>query len=206
MKNISGFFLSPIVRNLYTYSDYMLLLEQLVREGKATGLNQSESYVHYTKLNLHRTQRLNKTVVLNEDLKTAIMDISTPQTWYVITEAWCGDAAQILPVFSYAAALNPVITLQLMLRDENLDLMDQYQTRGGRSIPKLIVVDQDFNELFNWGPRPAAAQEMLYAYKANPVKTYGEFSEDMQRWYIADKTQTLQKELLLLIQAVSAAK
>jgi len=202
MKNISHLFQNGIVRNLYTYSDYMLLLEQVVREGRTTGPKQSEDLTHYTKLNLHRMQRLNKTLVLNEDLKNAVGEIQIPQTWYILTEAWCGDASQILPIINFAAGMNAAIDVKLLLRDENLDLMDGYLTTGGRSIPKLVAVDQDFNELFNWGPRPAGAQALLYAYKANPSKSYSEFSEEIQRWYIADKGQSIQNELLTLVEGV----
>ena len=202
MNNISNLFQPGIVRNLYSYSDYMLLLEQVVREGGTTGPKQSADLTHYTKLNLHRTQRLNKTFVLNEDLKSAMQEIQIPQTWYILTEAWCGDAAQILPIINFAAGMNAAIDVKLLLRDENLDLMDGYLTRGGRSIPKLVAVDQDFNELFNWGPRPAGAQALLHAYKANPLKSYSEFSEEIQRWYIADKGQSIQNELLTLVEGV----
>lgn len=202
MKNISHLFQTGIVRNFYTYSDYMLLMEQVVREGRTTGATQSEDLTHYTKLNLHRMQRINKTVVINEDLKNAMAEIQIPQTWYILTEAWCGDAAQILPILNFAAEMSPVVDVKLLLRDENLDLMDGYLSGGARSIPKLVAVDRDFNELFTWGPRPAGTQALLYAYKANPAKSHSEFSEEIQRWYIADKGQSVQKELITLVSGV----
>lgn len=202
MAGLSHLFLSGIVRNTYTYSDYMLLMEQVVRENRTTGPKQSDEMNYYTKLNLARMQRLNKTVVLTEEFKAAVAGLTIPQNWYVLTEAWCGDAAQSLPVISAAASLNPAINLQLLLRDENPDLMDAYLTNGGRSIPKLIAVDSGFNEVFNWGPRPAGAQTLLHEYKANPVKSYKEFSEDIQRWYIADKSLSVQRELQVLLEGV----
>jgi hypothetical protein len=183
----------------YSYSDYMRLMEQVVREGRTTGPKQSESLNHYTKLNLHRMQRLNKTVVLTPDFIQALQEIKIPQTWYVLTEAWCGDAAQALPIFATAALNNPLIDLRLLLRDENPGLMDLYLTNGARSIPKLIALDQDFNELFQWGPRPAGAQLLLMAYKQNPSASYELFSEQIQRWYNLDKTLSIQKEILDLL-------
>lgn len=206
MKNLSDLFQSGIERKIYSYSDYMLLMELVVMEQRTTGPKQSEDLNHYTKLNLHRMQRLNKTVVLSESLKVAINQIQFPQTWYVLTEAWCGDAAQNIPVLAAIAKLNPLIDLQLLLRDENLDIMDQYLTNGGRSIPKLIGADGEFNEIFNWGPRPAGAQLMLKQYKENPVKPYKEFAEDIHKWYAADKTQSMQKELLAILEGVSVEK
>jgi hypothetical protein len=139
-------------------------------------------------------------------LRAAVGQIDFPQTWYILTEAWCGDAAQILPAIVAASLSNPLITVRLLLRDENSELMDAYLTNGGRSIPKLIAVDDDFNELFTWGPRPAGAQALLLEYKANPMKSYSEFSEDIQRWYIADKTESPQIELQALLEAVGVDK
>ena len=59
--------------------------------------------------------------------------------WLVLTEAWCGDAAQSLPIINKMAEVSDNITLRLILRDENLDVMDQFLQNGrSRSIPKLI--------------------------------------------------------------------
>jgi hypothetical protein len=202
MTNLSDLFLNGIDRNTFSYPEYMQLMERLVLEKRTTGPKQSEDLAHYTKMNLQRMQRLNKTVVLNEDLVSLITKVHEPQTWYILTEAWCGDAAQLLPVFAAMARINPLINIQLLLRDENPDFMDIYLTNAARSIPKLVALDSEFNELFQWGPRPAGAQQLLYDYKANPEKTYKVFSEEIQRWYIADKTQSVQAEMLSLLQGV----
>ena len=206
MKNVANLFPLPVTETAYSYADYMLLMEKVVLENRTTGPKQSEDLAFYTKLNLARMQRLNKKVVLNEDLKAKVIQIEIPQTWYILTEAWCGDAAQNIPVLAAAALPNPLITVKLLLRDENPELMDAYMTNGGRSIPKLIAVDVDFNELFTWGPRPAGANELMLAYKANPVQTLKEFVEDIQRWYIADKTKSMQKELTEILEGVFAEK
>ncbi len=200
MKSIAYLFENGIVRNMYTYPEYMLLMEQVVAEGKTTGPQQSEELSYYTKLNLHRMQRLNKTVELTPALREAIGKIKVRQTWFILTEAWCGDAAQIIPVLATAAKANSLIEMKFLLRDENHDLMNLYLTNGGRSIPKLISVDSQYHELFNYGPRPAGALKLLAEYKANPEKTYKAFSEDIQRWYLADKTQSIQNELTALLE------
>lgn len=206
MKSLSDLFQNGADRKIYSYPDYMLLMELVVMEQRTTGPAQSEELAHYTKLNLHRMQRLNKTVVLRESLKSAIKQIQLPQTWYVLTEAWCGDAAQNIPVLAALAKLNPLVDLQLLLRDENPDLMDLYLTNGGKSIPKLIAVDSACHELFNWGPRPSGAQLLMEKYKENPVKSYKEFAEDIHKWYAADKTLSLQKELQDILEGVLTDK
>ncbi|REA58639.1 thioredoxin family protein [Dyadobacter luteus] len=206
MKNVAELFTLPVTESAYSYADYMLLMEKVVAENRTTGPNQSDDLSYYTKLNLARMQRLNKKVTISEELKEMVGQISVPQTWYILTEAWCGDAAQNIPVLAAAALSNPSITVKLLLRDENPELMDAYLTNGGRSIPKLIAVDHEFNELFTWGPRPAGAQELMLQQKANPAKSLKEFVEDIQRWYIADKTESVQKEMVEILEGVFAEK
>ena len=202
MKNVSELFPLSVTETAYSYADYMQLMEKVVLENRTTGPKQSEDLSFYTKLNLSRMQRLNKKVTITEELKNAINKIEVPQTWYILTEAWCGDAAQNIPVIASAVLPNSLITVKLLLRDENLKIMDNFLTDGGRSIPKVIVVDEDFNELFTWGPRPEGAQKLMLEYKANPVKSYKEFAEDVQRWYISDKAESVQKELTLILEGV----
>jgi len=181
--------------SVYTYPDYIALIESLVKEGKTTGPSQTEALAHYTKLNLARMQRLNKTVQIKKSLEETIKSIQSPQKWYVLTEAWCGDAAQSIPVIAKLAELNPQITLQLLLRDDNPEVMDQYLTNGGRSIPKLIVLDADDNEIFNWGPRPAGAQAVFNEFKKEPGRPFAELAEAIQKWYNSDKTYSIQDEI-----------
>ena len=206
MKNVANLFPLPVTENAYSYADYMHLMEKVVAENRTTGPKQSEDYAYYTRLNLSRMQRLNKKVDIIEELKDAVSQIQTPQTWYILTEAWCGDAAQNIPVLVAASIPNPFITVKLLLRDENPNIMDVYLTNGGKSIPKLIAVDAEFNELFTWGPRPAGAQKMLAEYQANPTKPYMEFAEDIQRWYITDKSESIQKELSEILEGVLLEK
>ncbi len=206
MKNIAELLPEQVTEKAYAYADYMHLMETVVAENRTTGPKQSEEYAYYTKLNLARMQRLNKKTEINENLQSAIEQVRVPQTWYILTEAWCGDAAQNVPVLAAAATYNPDITIKLLLRDENPELMDAYLTNGGRSIPKLIAVDDDFNELFTWGPRPAGANALMLRQKAEPTKTLKEYVEDMQRWYIADKTESIQKELTGILAGVFAEK
>lgn len=206
MKNVADLFTLPVTESACSYADYMLLMEKVVAENRTTGPKQSDDLSYYTKLNLARMQRLNKKVTISEELRDLVSQISVPQTWYILTEAWCGDAAQNIPVLAAAALSNPSITVKLLLRDENPVLMDAYLTHGGRSIPKLVAIDQEFNELFTWGPRPAGAQELMLQQKENPAKTVKEFVEDIQRWYIADKTESVQKEMVEILEGVFAEK
>lgn len=196
MNAVKNIFSPENIRQSYTYPEYLALMDQVVAEKRTTGPQQSPELAEYTRLNQYRMHRLDKTVHLALDLQQLAFQISMPQTWYMLTEAWCGDAAQNLPVIAKVAQLNPHITLTLLLRDEHPEIMDVYLTHGGKSIPKLIAVSNEGTELFTWGPRPEALQEVVEAYKANPDRPYAEFLEEVQRWYNADKTESVQRELV----------
>jgi hypothetical protein len=184
-----------------SYEDYRDHIDELLAQGKVTGPQQSESLAEYTKLNVARMRRIDKTIEILPEVKQVIKSIEKPQTWIVITEGWCGDAAQIVPVFNALAKLNGKINLQLVLRDDNLELMDQYLTNSkSRSIPKLIVTEADtLQELFNWGARPKALQDKVDEMKANNV-SFDEIKEMLHGWYAKDKTFTTQKELTALFE------
>ncbi|MGI9543233.1 MAG: thioredoxin family protein [Cyclobacteriaceae bacterium] len=183
-----------------SYDQYSELIEDLVAQNSTTGPNQSESMIGYTRLNSQRMKRVYKTTKILPELAQAVAKITIPSYWIVLTEAWCGDAAQSIPVLSKLADLGDNIELKLLLRDEHLDLMTKYLTDGARAIPKLVwMAKENFQEVATWGPRPAPAQELLKSYKGNPEETYDQFSEKLQRWYNQDKTETLQLELLSMI-------
>ena len=177
------------------HQEYLDLVEELLAENKTTGDDHSESMIHYTKMNFQRMKRWQTKGQLDEKTIEKIKGIKAPQKWVVLTEGWCGDAAHSVPFIAKMAEANTNISLEVKLRDENLDLMDQYLTNGGRSIPKLIAFDETGNELFNWGPRPAQMQEFVLESKENEVP-YSEYNVGLQKIYNADKGQSIQKEII----------
>ncbi len=182
------------------YNAYMDLLERLMAQGKTTGPNQSEDYLNYAKLNLARMHRLNKTGTLSTDLKEALKQIKDDFIFLVLTEGWCGDAAQNLPTMHLIEQECMNIELKLLFRDENLELMDQYLTNGTRSIPKLICLEKNtLKEVFNWGPRPAAVQHIMLELKEKGADKK-EKAEKIHSWYAEDKTLSLQNEMKTLIE------
>jgi len=199
-KNIDALYVSKGI----SYEEYRRMIDSFIMIGKSTAKKDSENLLEYSKLNVVRMNRLDKTVELIPGLKHTVEQIDAPQKWIVLTEGWCGDAAQTIPVFDKIAKLNSNIQLKFLLRDENIELMDQYLTNGkSRSIPKLIAIDENNKELFNWGPRPKTLQEMFYHMKANAISN-DTIKEEMHRWYAKDKTVTTQMEILNLLKEVCA--
>ena len=83
------------VKKAMDYSEYNLLFQQLVEESRTTG-EQSQDKIDYTKLNFSRRKRLDKTSKISEESIEVFKNIFKKQTWLVISEPWCGDAAQKL--------------------------------------------------------------------------------------------------------------
>ena len=148
-------------------------------------------------------KRLDKTIKLTDETSIEIKNLQEPQTWLVITEGWCGDAAQNLPVINKIAALNKNIHLKLVLRDNHLELMELFLTNGGRAIPKLIALDTNNNVLNTWGPRPTIATKIVADYKVENGSLDAEFKQNLQVWYNKNKGQNVQEDFVKLLQKAS---
>ncbi len=121
-----------------------------------------------------------------------------PHNILVVTEPWCGDSLAIFPVvaklFTKAGC-----DIRVVRRDEHTNLIDQYLTNGGRAIPIVIVLDEEFNERFYWGPRPAPAQAIVTEHKA--AVAAGEIEKadvhkKVRAFYARDHGNTIVSELV----------
>lgn len=200
MKNI----IAKALFKSHTYAEYRKLVSDLLVNGQSTGGEQSESLTNYSKLNDARMNRLDKTIKLTDEVVSKLENLDHRYIWLVISEGWCGDAAQILPVINkMALASNKKIDLRIVLRDENEELMNQYLTNGGKAIPKVIVICKEAGIVrADWGPRPKAASELMANYK----KEFGVIDEkiktDLQLWYLADKGISVQEELMQITEDI----
>lgn len=190
--------------NSYSYVEYRKLVTDLLSEGKSTGNQQSESLTNYSKLNEARMNRLEKTVTIADETIDKLQNLDYHYIWLVISEGWCGDAAQILPVLNkMAAASEKKIDLRIVLRDENDELMNQYLTNGGRAIPKVIVICKEAGIVrTDWGPRPKGASELMSNYKRDFGVIDEKIKTDLQLWYLADKGLSTQQELLEIMEKI----
>ncbi len=186
--------------NGYTYSDYRKLVEKLAAEGGTTGPEPTAERQDFTKLNAQRMHRLDKTMTVPEYVKARLEGLRCHIHWLVLSESWCGDAAQNLPVLAKMAECSPMINLRILLRDEHLDIMDRFLTNGGRSIPKLIILDTNFNVTATWGPRPAEIQQQVLENKHSGRVPYSEFALVVQKWYMHNKGLALMEEMLLTME------
>jgi hypothetical protein len=154
--------------------------------------------IEFTRLNRHRARRIAHTYRVSSELHALLRRIEAPQLWMVLTEPWCGDSAQCLPYIAAMAETTDRIELRILLRDDNLDIMDLYLTDGKRSIPLLIAFAADGRELFRWGPRPAAAQEVFAAARAEGLEK-PRVLERLHLFYGRDRGRALEAEFVRLL-------
>ena len=199
---------NPVKESLapaYTYLEYRQIVSDFLKKGMSSGLQQSEELTQYSLLNETRMNRLQKTIQLPLPIVSKLQSLRRKYIWLVIAEGWCGDAAQLLPVFEKMATVADNITLKIVFRDENESLINLFLTNGSKSIPKLIVLDATtLDVLADFGPRPKAATELVADYKKKHGVIDLEIKTQLQLWYFNDKGISTQNEVLALMEAVDA--
>ena len=184
----------------FSYLEYKGFFEELVNQGTTTGLNPSDSLIEYTKLNWSRANRVDKKFKPLAETSAFLKNFNRQIKLKIITEPWCGDAAQIVPVLAGLAELSDNFETEIVLRDENEELINRHLTNGGKSIPIAVIIDAETDEVLgHWGPRPIIAQQMVMDYKTKPENerfSYGDFVQEMQQWYNKDKTASIQNEFI----------
>ncbi len=182
-------FVAQALFRSHSYPEYRKLMADLLKEGKSTAVEQTEERTHYSELNEARMHRLDKTIKITEENSAKLKTLNKSYLWIVLTESWCGDAAQILPILNkMVLEANQKIELKLALRDENEDLMNHFLTNKAKAIPKLIIIDKATGSVVgNWGPRPQGAIDLIESYK----EKFGLIDEtaktELQLWYLHDK-------------------
>src|SRR4051812_34707057 len=106
-KSIDESFIAKAI----SYDEYRRMIDAFIMIGKSTAKKDSDNLLEYSKLNVVRMNRLDKTIEVIPELKQVVEQIDKTETWVILTEGWCGDAAQTIPVFDKLAKLNSNIQL-----------------------------------------------------------------------------------------------
>lgn len=191
------------LQNSCNYTEYRAKVSQLLTEGKSSGNEQSEDLLHYSQLNEVRMNRLDKTLVVPEEVKNTLGNLNKKYIWLVLAEGWCGDAAQLLPIMHKMDEVVASSDLRIVFRDENDSLMQEFLTNGGRAIPKLIILNADSHEvLAAWGPRPEGATRLIKEFKAKFGVVNEEAKTELQKWYLHDKGLSTMEEITKIMLAL----
>lgn len=198
MANYSNIF----VNEARSYTKYKELIASLLAEGKTTNGDNSAEMQYFTTLNVQRMNRIEKTAVLIGPFIQVIQKLEKKYNLLVISEGWCGDAAQIVPLFQKMTEIAPEkFDLRFIFRDEHLSVMDQFLTNGTRSIPVLLLLDGTGELILKWGPRPGILQQLLNVWRIETPE-HDIWSEKLHLWYGRDRTHTTQLELTALLESL----
>ena len=196
-----------------TYAAYIENVNALIAQGKASTNDASndEEHLHFTQLNQSRMKRLDKTIHLSSETIAALAQWNLSVYFLVISEGWCGDAAQILPVINKMTEVNTHLKMRIIYRDEHLNIIDRYLTNGGRAVPIILIVKQEGGiVLGQYGPRPDELSKIMAARKilerqlpVHEQKAFFEESKTLaQKWYNENKTIDIQKELVAVLKKI----
>jgi hypothetical protein len=117
----------------------------------------------------------------------------------VLSEDWCGDAVNIVPIVAKLADAVSNMDLRILARDENLDIMDAHLTNGkSRSIPIVILLDPKFHECGWWGPRPRALQKWVVEQGMSLPKE--ERYREIRTFYARDRGLTTMREIVEMLE------
>lgn len=175
---------------------YLEAMAEWTASETHSGPEASDKLAEYTALNAVRMKRVGKTYKMSEAMTELLQSgACNGQHWVVITESWCGDAAQSGPLISRLAEVAGV-TLEWVLRDGSNGIIDDFLTNGGKSIPVWIVADANGEVLGTWGPRPNTVKNMVAEYKAQPEPKppYAEYAAEIQLWYARNRGKEFEAE------------
>jgi len=195
---VNQFFIDQRPQNGLTFAEYFDAMKQ-----KTNAINLSKEDLidlEHVKLNYQRSSRILRTHKINDNLFHLIKQISSLQIWMLLTEDWCGDSAQNIPYIVKMAECNSMINLRILLRDQNTDIIDLYLSdSNSRSIPKLVAFNENGDELFQWGPRPKEAQELVRKLKSEGLSKE-EYILQLHLWYGKNRRKNLELEFIQIIE------
>lgn len=125
-----------------------------------------------------------------------------PRNLLVLSEDWCGDAVNTVPLMAALADAVPQFELRILARDRNLDLMDEHLSDGARAIPVIIAYDDEFRELGWWASRPAPLQAWVMSEGKAMAKE--ERYKEVRRWYANDRGRTTLAEIVAMLEKTAA--
>lgn len=148
-------------------------------------------------------EALYKRAAIPEEILKRAQMLQQPWHLLVLSEDWCGDSMNSLPLVARLTEGSPAIDMRIIGRDTNPDLMSSHLTGTSRSIPVIILLDNDYVERAWWGPRPRPLQE--WVVKLGLALPKDDRYREVRTWYARDHGLTTLNELLDTIEGAELA-
>lgn len=184
------------------YWEKSISFEAYVETGKQRlaypATQQETDYKQYYELGIQRIDRTLKKYIPDADQLKELEAKGFDGKILIISEVWCGDASATVPALvKFFEGKNEA---RIFLRDSDKSLISQFLTNGTESIPKVIILDKDFNVKNSWGPRPQYGKELLMKHKADPENYPKDlFYNDLQMYYAKNRGKDAVQEILELL-------
>jgi thioredoxin family protein len=146
---------------------------------------------------------LYKRAVVPEAILARSKTLGQPWHLLVLSEEWCGDSINTLPLVARLAEAMPGVDMRILGRDSNSDLMNAHLTGTSRSIPVIMLLDGDYVERGWWGPRPRPLQE--WVIKEGLALPKDDRYREVRTWYARDHGVTSLTELLDMMEGAELA-
>ena len=135
-----------------------------VAEHRISVQNPEDDHNEYYELGLQRMNRTLKTFKIDEEQLNVLKSKNFKGKILIITEPWCGDASATVPaVAKFFEAAD--VEVKIFLKDSDTTLIEQFLTNGTQSIPKILILEENFEVKNVWGPRPKFGNELLKKFK-----------------------------------------
>jgi hypothetical protein len=181
-------------KNAISFDEYLKESERRIKNPDET-----DEHNEYYELGLQRMNRTLKTFKIDEEQFEVLKSKKFGGKILIISEPWCGDASATVPVivkFFEAGGTE----VKIFLRDSDVSLINQFLTDGAQSIPKILILDNDFSVKNSWGPRPKHGTELLKKFKENPeIYPRENFYNDIQVYYAKNRGKDVITEILEMI-------
>ncbi len=160
------------------------------------GAKRLSDFMASAEQNREMWQSIHARASVNDDILELARQLPAKRHLLVLVEDWCGDAFNSVPWLARLAdAVADKLELRVLRRDENLDLMDAHLSpTGGRAIPVVMVLDENFQEIGWWGSRPAELQAWVDETGKSLEKS--ERYRQVRIWYSRDRGVSTLMEVL----------
>lgn len=128
--------------------------------------------------NRDKLERSEVEAVIPPEERAFYAGLPEPLNVLVLAEDWCPDVVAGLSLVSKLAQETGKLNVRVLLRDQHLDVADQYLKEGKyRSIPVLVFFDQQMRQIGYIIERPARATAEMRAARERYIAEHPENPE-----------------------------